>query len=206
MIPKIMHFVWMQGLDAMPPEYRRCFNSWAPKHPDWEIKLWSRANLPLLRNSWILKSKNPTLQCEIIRFELVYAFGGMYFDADIECLHPIDKLLVGTDAIASKRNARHLENNGFGATAKHPWMKDVLDALSASRAKLTKVMSIDGPFERTTIQHPEVRILPFHVFHPDNSERAKKEWHPKAFAIHHRFSLWMDDDDRYVDHKLRGGE
>ena len=71
MIPKILHFIWMQGLGAMPRDYRRCYDSWAPKHPKWEIRLWSRESIPPLKNSLVCEIDNPTVQCEIARFELV---------------------------------------------------------------------------------------------------------------------------------------
>lgn len=42
MIPKKIHFIWVQGYDAMPDDYKRCVDSWAPKNPGSE-HVWMAA-------------------------------------------------------------------------------------------------------------------------------------------------------------------
>jgi hypothetical protein len=207
MIPKILHFIWIQGLAAMPPEYRRCFDSWAPKHPGWKIKLWDREMLVDFRNAWVLDVPNPTVQCEVLRFETVLKDGGIFLDADVECLRPIDGLVEGLDAFVSMRNRKTLENNGFGAEAGHPWLDGVIGEVAQYEGKLSQVLGIDKPFREATELYPDLIRLPWYRLHMGVSDQDQLRI-DEAYAIHHRFSPWMADDVRYRGYyeRLHGGQ
>ena len=127
----------------------------------------------------------------------------MYLDADTECLKPIDDLFACADAVASMRNRVFVENNGFGAIPAHPWIADVIEEIGWSRDKLHGALDVDHPFWRACTKHPDLTILPSYTLHAGNDERAVKELHHKAHAIHHRFRLWMKDDPRYKEQAAR---
>lgn len=197
MIPKILHFIWMQGRNALPLEYRKCVESWAPLHPTWDIKIWSRDTLPELENDWVWEVDNPTIQADIARIEVVYRMGGVYMDADMECFRPIDDLLDGRDAFASSRNKLTIENAGFGAIAGHPWLRALICRLSADRSRIHHVLDVDKPFNEVTRDH-KIEVFPLGVFHASDNERDRLEFHSTAYAIHHRLRRWMKDDERYA--------
>jgi hypothetical protein len=200
-IPKILHFIWMQGRNAMPPEYRRCVESWAPLHPDWHIKLWSRDTIPSLENDWVWGVDNPTVQTDVARVEVVYQLGGVYVDADMECLRPIDELLDGLTAFASMRNRTKIENSGFGATAQHPWLRSLICRISADQSRIKRVLDMDGPFNEISQQF-EISTFPYPVFHTSPSP-ADNGVRDQAYALHHRISRWMYDDERYAEARRR---
>ncbi len=186
MIPKVLHFVWMPGLDAMPDRYRRCFESWAPLHPDWKIKLWSRDELFWIHNSWVWdRGLHPSVETDVARFEIVLRYGGVYFDCDQECLRPIDSLLPGLGAFASMRDDRHLDAAGFGATHGHPWLLDVVEEVDRYSGAIRDGLDIDGPFKRATARHIEVDVMPDVVLHGRADERRIE-----SYVVHHRFSEW----------------
>ena len=83
-IPKIFHIIWI-GPNPYPfGEYKE---SWLKHNPHWELKYWNNDNLPDLYNqkifdlipSWAGKA-------DILRYELLYRYGGLYSDADSYCL------------------------------------------------------------------------------------------------------------------------
>ena len=45
MIPCVFHQIWV-GADALPDEFRALQETWTRHHPDWELRLWTDANLP----------------------------------------------------------------------------------------------------------------------------------------------------------------
>lgn len=67
-------------------------------HPDWEYKLWNESNISKLVNQDIydkLPKHRYCFKSDIIRYEIVYKYGGVYVDSDILFLKNIDNLLYG---------------------------------------------------------------------------------------------------------------
>lgn len=95
MIPKKLHHIWV-GPRKMPSQW---MDTWKKHHPDWEYYLWGNTEL----NS--LEFKNRELidlfyhygkydgVADLMRYELLYEYGGFMPGADAECLRPIDELL-----------------------------------------------------------------------------------------------------------------
>jgi mannosyltransferase OCH1-like enzyme len=183
MIPKVIHFIWMQGLAAMPDEQRSAFATWAPKHPQWEIKLWDLKSLPALQNAWVLKSTDATVQSDVARFEIVYQFGGVYLDCDMVCQKPIDSLVAGRDAFVSMRTRDCLASSSFGASKGHPWLAELLKEIGASRAKLGDPGSIRGPLERVTRRFPDIARVDRAVLEMSSATKC-------SVAVHPRLGVW----------------
>lgn len=187
MIPRVLHFIWMQGLDDMPDKYRRCFESWELNNPGWRVVLWDRDKLRWVHSSWVWDVDSPTVQSDVIRMELVLRFGGVYLDCDMECVRPISGLVEGMDAFVSRRDERTFESTGFGATHGHPWMMDTVIALNDVRDRIREGLDIDAPFAVAKTQHPEVSVLSHRLL---NGTRHGDR--PEAYAYHHRFALWRE--------------
>lgn len=188
MIPRVMHFMWLQGLDAMPDKYRRCYESWAPMHPGWSVRLWTADDLFWIHNAWVWDDRVRTIvRADVARFEVVLRYGGVYLDCDQECVRPIDDLVLYRDAFASMRDDRSLAPAGFGATHGHPWMLRVVEELDRSRCTLRDGLDVDAPFGRVTwSQRPQVDVLPAPFL---NARRSDLE-DVNTRAYHHVFSDW----------------
>ena len=71
---------------------------WRHYHPEWEMRLWTRDNLPPMQNRALYDSrKNTGHRADILRYELMHQFGGVYADMDMECQKPIDDLIAGCE-------------------------------------------------------------------------------------------------------------
>jgi hypothetical protein len=193
-IPRIIHFVWLQGIDAMPEDYRRCVDSWAPLHPGWEVKVWDRDTLPPLVNDWALDLSTPTLVCDILRYEFVFQYGGMFLDADHECCKPVDSLFNGQDGFVSMRNSVLIENSAFASVPGSTWLADVIAELGRNRSKCRSSVEIDLHYRRAMARHPEVEVLSHFLLQTMDTEQDR--WKAKGiepFAIHRRLALWAED-------------
>jgi mannosyltransferase OCH1-like enzyme len=96
-IPRIFHRVWV-GSNPIPDEFAAYGEGWERLHPDWEMREWTEDNLPeLLRPEGADPRRDPTERSDLLRYELVRRFGGVYLDMDFECLKPIDELIDGID-------------------------------------------------------------------------------------------------------------
>lgn len=90
MIPHIIHQIWLG--DRPPPTY--LMHTWQEKHPGWEYHLWTDRNRPLLTaEANYQRIKSYTMKSDILRYELLYRYGGIYADCDTWCLKPLDHLM-----------------------------------------------------------------------------------------------------------------
>lgn len=186
----------------MPPEYRRCVESWTTLHPDWKIHYWTESSLREqdLANPWLFDIDHPTMQANLARLEVVRLFGGVYLDADIECLKAIDPLLDGKTAFISMRNRSWFDNCVIAAERGHPWITELCQGYGPRKDSIKFILDMDGLFRDVTEAHPEVMRLPRHIlnvsFDPgDDKHRAN------AYAVHHHVSLWKTMDQRFLELK-----
>ncbi len=94
LIPKIMHQIWIGGSD-LPPLYQNYLNECKKLYPNWEFKLWGDkevADFGLEYQDLYDKMRNIPGKADILRYEILYKFGGVYRDMDVKCLRPMDEL------------------------------------------------------------------------------------------------------------------
>lgn len=97
MIPKIIHYVHFGG-DNMLSQFRKdvCIPSIYKYCGDWEIKIWNESNIDLNMNEYVreaYKHKKYNFLSDYIRLYVLYKYGGIYVDTDVEIIKPLDDLL-----------------------------------------------------------------------------------------------------------------
>ena len=95
MIPKIIHYCWI-GKKPLPPLAKKCIASWQRIMPDYEIKLWNEENYnfrknPFMQNAY--RQKAYAFVPDYARLDIIYNYGGIYLDTDVEVLKPFDEFL-----------------------------------------------------------------------------------------------------------------
>jgi hypothetical protein len=90
-VPKILHQIWL-GPNPLPEREAAWAATWREHYPAWEHREWREADLPALAGELLCgrmildRSLNPGLRSDLLRYELLRLFGGMYADYDIEAL------------------------------------------------------------------------------------------------------------------------
>ena len=138
-IPKVIHHTWI-GNDPLPEAAQEMRETWQRHHPDWEMRLWTKNNLPPMQNQALYHSrKNTGHRADILRYELMYQFGGVYADMDMECLRPLDDLIKNCEGFGGRIQPtkvdtciQYLEIAVLGAVPGHPLFARVIDRLPAS--------------------------------------------------------------------------
>ena len=95
-IPKIIHYCWF-GRNPLPPMAIKCIESWKKYLPDFEIKEWNEDNFDIAINPYVEEAyhmKKYAFVSDYARFWILYNYGGLYFDIDVELLKPIDDILA----------------------------------------------------------------------------------------------------------------
>lgn len=95
MIPKIIHYIWLGG-KPLPKIAEKCMASWKKYCPDYEIKRWDETNLNISQYQYAkdaYDAKKYAFASDVMRFDVLYKYGGVYVDIDVEILKPIEDLL-----------------------------------------------------------------------------------------------------------------
>ena len=107
MIPKIIHQIHL-GSKCLSELEKKWQSSWVQHHPDWKYCMWTdkciETRLKITHPEILNTCDSFSEKSDILRFEILYQYGGLYIDTDFECLKPIDNLLKQTDFLIYKQN------------------------------------------------------------------------------------------------------
>lgn len=152
-IPKIIHFIWL-GPAPLPPFTQPSINSFSRCHPTesgWLIKLWRDSDVDSLRpfpNEDIFnQTPNFGMKSDILRYEILRRYGGVYADIDYEFIQNLDNLCRGFSFFVGLSNTSACEvNNGIiGSVPGHPIFQDICHEIKQSyqsfhKAKLSQLL------------------------------------------------------------------
>lgn len=87
--------LWYQGLDKAPLVVKKCVESWIRENPDWDVVVLDADSvtkhvIPDLPQEKLAKL-DLTKQSNLIRLQLLSEYGGVWADATVLCLRPLDE-------------------------------------------------------------------------------------------------------------------
>lgn len=95
MIPKIIHYCWF-GSENLSSQMIKCIDTWKKYCPDYKIIKWNEENFNVDSIEWTrnaYNNKKYAFVSDYVRVEVLYKYGGLYFDTDIELLNNLDRFL-----------------------------------------------------------------------------------------------------------------
>ena len=95
MIPKIIHYCWFGG-NPLPESAVKCIDSWKKYFPDYEIREWNETNYDVRKIPYIAEAysvKKYAFVSDYARFDILYKYGGLYFDTDVEVIKSFSDIL-----------------------------------------------------------------------------------------------------------------
>ncbi|KAK3577873.1 hypothetical protein CHS0354_021843 [Potamilus streckersoni] len=137
-IQPILHQTWKDR--AVSSRVGTWIKSWSINHPSWQYIFWTDDSARCLVHN-IHRYLLPTYdgyaenirRADAIRYVILYEFGGVYADIDVESLRSLDPIIRKYSCILAQEpyehpifdgNFEHLVINAFMACAKkHPFMK-----------------------------------------------------------------------------------
>lgn len=163
-IPKIIHQTWKD--DNIPSYFRVLTDTWKIHHPTWKYVLWTdEMNRNFIHEkfpSFLNRYDNLTFniqRADVIRYFILYSFGGVYVDLDFECIKPIIPLLENSSCVLGKEPKEHclthsrelIISNAFMACEPgHLFMKDLFEESFVEKISKSDVndfiLSSTGPF------------------------------------------------------------
>lgn len=165
MIPKIIHYCWF-GRNPLPPLAEKCIESWKRYLPDYEIKEWNEDNFDVFiipYTSEAYSTKKYAFVSDYARFWILYHYGGLYFDTDVETIKPMDDIIERGPFMGCERYFNSSEQKGALALGVNPGLGlGVTPGLGLYKKMLDLYESLDFVHEckkNKTIVHYMTEIL-----------------------------------------------
>jgi hypothetical protein len=128
MIPKVINYCWFGG-NELPESVLMCINSWKMNCPDYEIVRWDESNTNLFENDYVKEAyevKKWAFITDYVRLKVLYEYGGIYMDTDVEVCKPLDPFL-NNKAFSGFENNISIPTGIMGAEKGHPFFKQLLN-------------------------------------------------------------------------------
>jgi len=218
MIPKIIHYCWF-GRNPLPASAQKCIDSWKKYFPDYEIKEWNEDNfdvnrIPYSRDAYA--AKKFAFVSDYARFWILYYMGGVYFDIDVEVIHPMDDLIEKGPYMGWEKpdmSGRYTINPGLGLAMPQtmPLCKEILNGFEQMNfykedgtissftmiRMITDMLKEKGLAIDGTLQEIDgATIYPSDYFCPMNSLTGKTTITENTRSIHRYQMSWFDKKDQ----------
>jgi len=209
MIPKIIHYCWF-GRSPKPDLIKSCIQSWKKYCPEYEIIEWNEDNFDVnicCYTQEAYEAKKWAFVSDFARLYVLYHYGGVYFDTDVEVLRPMDEFL--TDSAFTG-----FESNDSPVTAVMGSEKNLpLFAQLLNYYKASSFINEDGSYNMLTNTHiitdifvnkgmkmngrkqcvERMTVYPQIFFCPNNFTRIFDKPSRKSYTIHHFDQSWKSE-------------
>jgi hypothetical protein len=214
MIPKKIHYCWIGG-NPLPESAKKCIKSWKKYCPDYEIVEWNESNydftkIPYMREAF--EAKKWGFVPDYARLDIVYTYGGIYMDTDVELVRSFDPLLA-LDGFAGFQDADQVAFGlGFGAEAGNPVLKTLMDSYDgisflredgtpdltpSPRLNTDTLVKKCGLLPDGTLQRLEgITVFPPEYFCPKSFDDGVVRKTKNTYSIHHFDASWFSDDTK----------
>ena len=212
MIPKIIHYCWF-GRGPLPELAQKCIASWKKYLPDYEIKEWNEdifdVNIiPYTAEAY--QAKKYAFVSDYARFWILYRYGGIYFDTDVEVIRPIDDIIERGNFMGFETDPKPQLKADASEASVAPGLgliKKMLDFYKGRHFEFvpggvgqltivhiaTEVLRKAGLKQQQGIQQvDDMWIYPAEYFCPINLKTGRIHVKPNTRTIHHYAGTWQD--------------
>lgn len=219
MIPKIIHYCWF-GSSPLDKSSSFFIKRWKELLPEYDIIRWDEKNFDIESNNYVKQAyaaKKWAFVSDYVRLKVLYEYGGIYLDTDVELLKKFDDLLenkcffcseskysICTAVIGAEKHSLFISElleiyrnkvfklgNSFNLT---PNSKIVYEFLKSKYDYSTSINNI-SKFE-------SVSIYPSFYFSPISCYDLSNKINDKTIAIHRFSSSWKTKNQKIKDYLL----
>lgn len=219
MIPKKIHYMWLGG-GKIPQQLQKCIDSWKRYCPDYEIIRWDESNYDVHKNIFLSQAYDNQrygFVPDFARLEILYNYGGIYLDTDVELKRNIDDLLY-QDAFCSVEKWQVINFGGCSGSVKgHKSLKPFLENWAkhqivrkdgsldnVSSGLIDTTIAINSGYKiNGKIQNiMGMNIYTYDYFHPYDYMTGQLDFTDDTYSVHHFNGGWLDESNRDDNKKL----
>ncbi|CAM4096938.1 glycosyltransferase family 32 protein [Bacillus manliponensis] len=228
-VPRIIHYCWFGGKEK-PDIVKRCINSWERNLSGYEVKEWNEKNFDINCNLYVkeaYEAKKFAFVSDYVRVYVLYQYGGIYLDTDVEVFKSFDDMLHH-ESFWGFEQENYIATSTIGAAKGNPLIKQFLDLYEGKQfiqkdgsyddftnvAMVTKMLQEKGLKKNGEYQQLEGLgvFYPQTYFSPYDYINCRKFITKETYAMHHFYKSWLSPKARlksnlkYMLSKLIGGE
>lgn len=219
-IDKVIHYCWFGG-NKKSEEIEMYIQGWKEKLPDYKIIEWNEKNFDINSNLYVKQAyeqKKWAFITDYVRLYVIYNYGGIYLDSDVEVLKNLDEFLINkgftgfehetgaiTGIIASEKGnpvieelLRYYDNRSFVINGECDLTTNVVIVTDI----LTQKYGLKLNNKEQKIDNGNFTIYPREVFCPKDHKTGKITITKNTYAIHHFKGSWVSNFDKR-EHKIR---
>jgi mannosyltransferase OCH1-like enzyme len=214
MIPKLLHQIWI-GQRQISDTYLGFIQKWKMMYPDYKHFLWddiavnNEKVIPEDKICYFNSEKYPVaLKADVLRYEIVKKYGGIYVDVDMEPLRLLDEEIIDCKFFGGIQNNGEVNIAIFGAEPGCPLIIEVCQNIVNNIEEVLKqkknpdlVDELTGPkyfnkicmkyFDQTgyVFLHPKY----FYPYWFTETHRRYEDFSKtcsEAFSVHHWAKQW----------------
>ena len=203
MLPKVIHYCWFGG-KPLPKPAVRCIRSWEKYLPEYEIIEWNEKNFDVNSVPYVAEAYRCgkyAFVSDYVRFWVLYRYGGLYFDVDVEMIAKIDDIVERGNFMGYEHGMSIAPGLGLGLEPGMPIVRTLLDEYERSH------FLIDGRMmmSRTVVNVVTDLLLPQGVRRVDDGIDRIGDiyiYYPEYFSpLDHRSDVLMiTENTRSIHH------
>lgn len=189
------------GNSKLSEKELRWQESWKHYNPDWEYKLWTddsiQTDIDLINKDALLREKTYSGKSDILRYEILYKYGGLYLDTDFECLKPITPFLEDKEFVVCSERNRFLCGAFLASIPKHKYLKLLIDGIPERESTYpdAKPNVKYGPVYLTHVVgmdkgYAQEYVFPYGWWEKHRRNEDFRKTCPNAYAVHHWAGSW----------------
>lgn len=205
MIPKIIHYCWFGGKE-LPAGAKRCIATWRKLCPDYKIVRWSEKNFDVHCNRYVEEAYQAgkwAFVADYARLYVLFRYGGIYMDTDVELLKPFDPFLEDP-GFCSFENPDQISTAVMGACKGNAFIEAQMEYYhthpflvggrpdTTTNVKIITAYCIEHGLRRdNSLQRWEDFVFyPSEYFSPKDFRTLELKLTPASCAIHHFDTSW----------------
>ncbi|SDG23290.1 Glycosyltransferase sugar-binding region containing DXD motif-containing protein [Selenomonas sp. WCT3] len=217
MIPKVIHYCWF-GDNSLSEDAKKYIDSWRKFCPDYKIIEWNENNFDVTENDYCreaYEAKKWAFVTDYVRLKVLYEYGGIYMDTDVEVCKNLDCLLK-YEAVSGYESETSIPTGTLAACRGDEWIgmllhdyddrhflqKDGSYDITTNVVTITRLtkekygLRLDG---KRKVFGTNILILPFDYLCAKSFKTGIVEKTENTMTIHHFSGSWLTADVKKYD-------
>lgn len=175
LIPKEIHYIWF-GRGEKSDLVKRCISKAKELLPDWHFNEWNEDNYDINQCDYIkeaYESKKYAFAADYARYDVLYKYGGVYLDTDVELLKCIPDVFLEDEGFAGMEgNNKVAPGLIFAVKPNNFIVKEIIDDYRKDH-----FLEHNGKYNYKTVVDRTTEVLQRHGFVLNGEEQVVEGVH-----------------------------